>query len=455
MPILRLSVFVVLFLFTFGSGVFGQQPEIIDQVVAKVGGEIILLSDIESQFALMKSEQGSLPEEARCLILDNLMTQKLLLNQARIDSIEVGDEEVEGQLNARIDRILRLMNNDVSQFEAYYGRTITEVKSQLREDLKDQMLTERMQGSIMQQATITPREVRQFFAQIPEDSLPYFDSEVEIREIVMFPEVNATERQKAYDKLAELRQSITEGGESFAELATKYSDDPGSARNGGDLGWASRGDYVQEFEATAYNLEIGEVSEIIETEYGFHFMELLERRGNTIRLRHILLKPDITQADLDLTILKLDSVRRLIADDSLSFSDAVKEYSSEDRQSYNNDGRVVNPKSGDTFFEIADLEPEVYFAIEDLEVGEMTEPIAIRTQMGERAFQLVKVESLTNPHKASLDADYSKIRNAALEEKRARITSDWVENKIKSTFVEVTPSYRQCPMMEVWMEATR
>ncbi|MGA1582076.1 MAG: peptidylprolyl isomerase, partial [Saprospiraceae bacterium] len=233
MPILRLSVFVVLFLFTFGSGVFGQQPEIIDQVVAKVGGEIILLSDIESQFALMKSEQGSLPEEARCLILDNLMTQKLLLNQARIDSIEVGDEEVEGQLNARIDRILRLMNNDVSQFEAYYGRTITEVKSQLREDLKDQMLTERMQGSIMQQATITPREVRQFFAQIPEDSLPYFDSEVEIREIVMFPEVNATERQKAYDKLAELRQSITEGGESFAELATKYSDDPGSARNGG------------------------------------------------------------------------------------------------------------------------------------------------------------------------------------------------------------------------------
>lgn len=455
MPILRLSVFVVLFLFTFGSGVFGQQPEIIDQVVAKVGGEIILLSDIESQFALMKSEQGSLPEEARCLILDNLMTQKLLLNQARIDSIEVGDEEVEGQLNARIDRILRLMNNDVSQFEAYYGRTITEVKSQLREDLKDQMLTERMQGSIMQQATITPREVRQFFAQIPEDSLPYFDSEVEIREIVMFPEVNATERQKAYDKLAELRQSITEGGESFAELATKYSDDPGSARNGGDLGWASRGDYVQEFEATAYNLEIGEVSEIIETEYGFHFMELLERRGNTIRLRHILLKPDITQADLDLTILKLDSVRRLIADDSLSFSDAVKEYSSEDRQSYNNDGRVVNPKSGDTFFEIADLEPEVYFAIEDLEVGEMTKPIAIRTQMGERAFQLVKVESLTNPHKASLDADYSKIRNAALEEKRARITSDWVENKIKSTFVEVTPSYRQCPMMEVWMEATR
>jgi len=455
MPILRLSVFVVLFLFTFGSGVFGQQPEIIDQVVAKVGGEIILLSDIESQFALMKSEQGSLPEEARCLILDNLMTQKLLLNQARIDSIEVGDEEVEGQLNARIDRILRLMNNDVSQFEAYYGRTITEVKSQLREDLKDQMLTERMQGSIMQQATITPREVRQFFAQIPEDSLPYFDSEVEIREIVMFPQVNATERQKAYDKLAELRQSITEGGESFAELATKYSDDPGSARNGGDLGWASRGDYVQEFEATAYNLEIGEVSEIIETEYGFHFMELLERRGNTIRLRHILLKPDITQADLDLTVLKLDSVRRLIADDSLSFSDAVKEYSSEDRQSYNNDGRVVNPKRGDTFFEIADLEPEVYFAIEDLEVGEMTEPIAIRTQMGERAFQLVKVESLTNPHKASLDADYSKIRNAALEEKRARITSDWVENKIKSTFVEVTPSYRQCPMMEVWMEATR
>ena len=433
----------------------GQQSEIIDQVVAKVGGEIILLSDLESQFALMESEQGPMPEEARCYILDNIMTQKLMLNQARIDSVEVGDEEVEVQLNARIDRILRLMNNDVSQFEAYYGRTVTEVKSQLREDLKDQMLTERMQGTVMQQATITPREVRQFFSQIPRDSLPYFDSEVEIREIVLFPEVNATERQRALDRLVDLRQRITDGGESFAELATKYSDDPGSARNGGDLGWASRGDYVQEFEATAYNLEPGEISEIIETEYGFHFMELLERRGNTIRLRHILIKPEITQADLDLTERRLDSIRQLILSDSISFSDAVKRYSNEDRQSYNNDGRVVNPKSGDTFFEIADLEPEVYFAIEDLNVGDLTEPIPMRTQMGERAFQLVRVESLTNPHKASLDADYSKIRNAALEEKRARITSEWVESKIRSTFVEVSPAYLDCPSMSMWLEKSR
>lgn len=432
----------------------GQQSEIIDQVVAKVGGEIILLSDLESQFALLQSEQGPMPEQTRCLILDNLMTQKLMLNQARIDSIEVGDEEVEVQLNARIDRILRLMNNDISQFEAYYGRTVNEVKSQLREDLKDQMLTERMQGNVMQQASITPREVRQFFDQIPNDSLPYFDSEVEIREIVMFPEVNALERQKALDQLTDLRQRIT-SGEQFAELATKYSDDPGSARNGGDLGWASRGDYVQEFEATAYNLEPGELSEIIETEYGFHIMELLERRGNTIHLRHILIKPEITQADLDLTESRLDSIRQLILSDSISFSDAVKRHSSEDRQSYNNDGRVVNPKSGDTFFEIADLEPEVYFAIEDLEVGGLTVPIPIRTQLGERAYQLVKVESLTNPHKASLDSDYSKIRNAALEEKRARITSEWVESKIRSTFVEVSPTYKQCPSMMMWLDFSR
>lgn len=455
MPFFKHLIPLFLLMALFSPCGLSQDLEIIDQVVAKVGGEIILLSDVESQYALMQSEQGPLPEEAKCLILDNLMTQKLLLNQAKIDSVVVADEEVEAQLNARIDRILKLMNNDVSQFEAYYGRTVAEVKAQLREDLKDQIMTERMQSQLMQRATITPKEVRRFFDKIPEDSLPYFDSEVEVREIVMFPEVNAGERQKAIDKLTELRTRIVEGGEDFGELATKFSDDPGSARTGGDLGWASRGDYVQEFEATAYNLEAGEISEIIETEYGFHFMQLLERRGNNIRLRHILLKPNITEADQERTRKKLDSIRQLILADSITFSDAVKRYSSEDRQSYNNDGRVVNPKSGDTFFQIADLEPEVYFAIEDLEPGDLTEPIEIRTPRGEKAFQLVMLQSLTDPHRASLETDYSKIRNAALEEKRARLTGEWVEEKIRSTFVKVAPLFRDCPSMDMWVEKSR
>ena len=423
------------------------QKEIIDDIIAKVGGEVILLSEIEEQYALTAAQQGTITEDAKCVILDNLLSQKLIINQAKLDSILVSEEEVEGQLDARIDRILAYMNNDVSQFEAYYGQSISEVKSEFREDLKSQLLAERMQATILGSVNITPKEVKEFFESIPVDSLPYFNSEVEIGEIIYKPQVNKKEKKRARDKAKELRDKIV-AGENFEELAAIHSDDLGSGKNGGNLGWAKRNAYVPEFEAAAYKLEKGELSGIVETEYGYHIMELIERRGNTINLRHILVKPEITEEDLVLAEQVLDSVRHLVSIDTLNFGKAVTKFSDKNQQSFNNSGNVVNPATGNTFFEIGDLDPDVYFAIDSLEINEITKPIGFLSPTGEKMFKIVRLLSRSEPHKANLSSDYSRIQKAALESKKNVYISSWVEEKVSSTYIEIDDFYDACGMIK-------
>jgi len=433
-----------------GSVAPGQaQQMVVDKVVAVVGGELILLSEVEEQYALNKAQGGNLSEDARCRIVDNLLTTKLILNQAKLDSIEVTDAEVEEQLNARIDRILEFMNGDVSQFEDYYGQTINEVKKQFREDLLNQLLVERMRGQILQGVKVTPSEVRDFFQSIPKDSLPYFNAEVEIREVVYAPEVNAEERQRAIEQLEEIRARVVEGEAEFTAMAQKYSDD-GSARVGGDLGWAKRGRYVPEFEAAAYKLDPMEVSPIIETQFGFHIIQMLERRGNSIRVRHILIRPEITEEDLAIAESTLDSVRGQILDGALSFSQAVKEYSFEETQSYTNDGRVVNPATGNTFFEIGDLDPDIYFAIDTVEVGGITAPFEFRSPTGETMFRIVQLQSRTAPHKADLELDYNRIMEAAKESKKNDYVNQWIDTRVQRTYIHVDPMYASCPNLAKW-----
>lgn len=436
-------------LLSLSSGLFAQS-EIIDKIIAAVGGELVLLSELEEQYSLIAAQQGGLPPEARCYILDNIMGQKLLVNQAKLDSVLISDEEVEAQLDARIEQILAYMNNDYRQFEEYYGQTVNQVKDQFRVDLRDQLLAERMQGTVMSSITVTPSEVKAFFESIPKDSLPYFDSEVEVRELVYEPKINAEERQKAQDKIHNLRKRIVEDNEDFAKLAERFSDDFGSARIGGDLGWAKRGKFVPEFEATAYNLEIGEISEVVESPFGYHIIQLLERRGNSIHTRHILVTPEITPADIKLARAFLDSLRNLIATDSLPFSVALKRHGFEDVQSYHNDGRMVNPATGNTFFEIKDLDPDIYFAIDTLKVGQISKAFPFKSFKGETLFRIVELQSQTPPHKASLELDYSKIQAAAVEEKKSRFINDWIIQRIDATYIYIDPRFDECPVLDKW-----
>jgi peptidyl-prolyl cis-trans isomerase SurA len=442
--------FIVLLLCLNISTFTFAQRQIIDQVIANVGSEFIQLSEIEEQFSLISAQQGGLPPEARCQILDQIMGQKLLLNQSRLDSIEVSDGEVESQLNARIERILSYMQGDLRQFESYYGQTVNEVKDEFREDLRNQILTDRMRSNIVAGITVTPSEVKAFFHEIPKDSLPYFNSEVEVGEIAIFPEVNDEQRSLAIKQLEDIKQRI-ENGEDFADLARKFSNDPGSGRAGGDLGWTTRGKFVPEFEAEAYTLEINELSDIVESEFGFHLIQLQGRRGNSINTRHILIKPLITENDLALARKKLDSIRQLIVSDSISFSRAVKRFGSDKVQSYNNDGRMTNPLSGNTFFEVGDLDPDIYFTIDTMKVGAISNTFEFTNPYGEIGYRIVQLQSQTAPHKASLELDYSKIQQAAIEAKKNDYINQWISERVDATFIQVNELYRRCPVIEKWI----
>jgi len=433
----------------FCNNAFSQEREVIDKVVGVVGNELILLSDLEEQYNYISEQQGVLPENFRCNIMDNLLANGLLLSRAKLDSIPVTDEEVETQLTARFDQILNLMNGDPEQFQAYYGQTIPQMREKMRNELKNQMLVERMRESIISAITVTPAEVRAFFEQVPVDSLPYFNSEVELAEIVYKPKVNDVEKEKARTKLEEIKTRIEEG-EDFAELAKLYSDDLGSGRAGGDLGWAKRGSYVQEFEAAAYNLEKDEMSALVESTFGFHLIQMLERRGNNIHLRHILVKPEITDEDLKLADEELAKVRDLIVTDSITFSQGVKKYSDEDQQSYTNDGNLVNNATGNTFYEIGDLDPEIYFTIDTMEVGDVSSPFAFRSGPNETSYRIVFLKSRTKPHKASLETDYTKIKMAAIEQKKSTELNNWVKETVGETYIQVDNRYDFCPLIQQW-----
>ena len=443
----ELSLVCLIFIcFSFGL----KAQKLVDKVIAQVGSEYILLSDVEKQFSYLQETDGSITDEERCSILEGLMAQKIMVDQAKLDSIIVLDVEVEQQLDYRVESILRQMNNDTEFFEEYYGQTIPEVKSWMRLDMKEMLLAERMRGSLFEGITITPSETRDFFYAIPSDSLPYFNAEVEVAEIVLVPQVNEVEKAKSYEAALAVHKELTLNNGDFAALAKKYSADPGSKRLGGDLGWQSRGTFVPEFDAVAYTLKKGELSEPFESPFGFHIVELIDRRGNSVHTRHILFKPELTFDDIQKTKVELERIREEIVSDSISFQKAIKKYASKEEESYNNNGRLTNPKDGTTFFETADLPPDIYFEIEGIEIDEITQPIEYQSPRGETQFRIIKLLSRTRPHKADLEQDYAKIQFYAKENKKNEYFGKWVQEKASKKYVQLDNRFSACPNLQTW-----
>ena len=447
---IKLNFILPLTILTFlvSATVIAQDTIILDKIIAKVGGEVIFHSDVEEQMAMMRERKGNPGKTEQCVIIESLMAKAMLVHYAKIDSVEVTDDEVESEIDARMNQILAYMNNDRKMFQEVYGQTVSEMREQVKEDMNRKLLGDKMQSEIMKSVEVTPSEVIEFFNRIPKDSLPYFNAEVELAEIVMFPKINDEERQKALDKITMIKEQL-KGGADFADLARKYSDD-GSAREGGDLGWTTRGSFVPEFEATAFQLEVLQTSEVIETEFGYHIIQLLERRGNSIHTRHILVRPRITDADLQKTKDLLDSVRNLVVWDSISFPDAVHKYGDKRAQSYSNNGRMINPKNNNTFFETADVDSEIFFSIDTLDQWEISPPIEYRTPLGDYSYKIVQLQGRTPPHQASLKQDYSRIQDAARESKRNQVFSDWIDKHIPTTYIMLDPQYRDCANIDRW-----
>ncbi|MBK8519173.1 MAG: peptidylprolyl isomerase [Saprospiraceae bacterium] len=442
---MKIFIRLILFqLFFTSSFKLISQPILVDKVIARVGSEYILLSEVEEEFAYAKSKDPGIDDNMKCIIINNMISQKLVIYHAKIDSIELTDEEVETQLDYRFESILRQMNGDESFFEEYYGATIAEMKERFRDDQKHKILAEKMQYKLISEVEITPREVEKFFYSIPNDSLPYFKSEMEISEIVLVPKVNDVEKKKALAKITDLRNKVLAGTLTFSEAASKNSQDPGSAIKGGDLGFAKRGSYVPEFEATVFSLAKDEISEIIETEFGFHFIQLTERRGNTVRASHVLIKPEITKDDLDKAKAMLDSVRTEIVHDSLTFETAVRKYSMKNLPSYSNSGRVKNQNTNNTFFAADDLDPDTYFAIFELKPGDLSKPLEIQLPDGQKAFRLIKLNTISKPHKANLKEDFDKISGFAKESKKNEYFQKWLDKKRLETYISIDPMFKNC-----------
>lgn len=437
----------LLFLSAYTAGFAQPSGQVIDQVVAVVGSYKVLQSDVENQFYQYKSQGVDAAALSRCQVFEDLMFEKLLLNQAVIDSVEVSDEQVESEMDRRL-AMLEQQIGSIQKLEEFYGESIVEIKEEMRTSMKNQLTAQRMQGEIMGEVTVTPSEVRRFFKDIPRDSLPLINSEVEVAQIVRFPEVREEAKTAAMDELRNIKERIANGSK-FSTMAILYSEDPGSSKNGGLYEGVKRGQFVKEFEGVAFALQPGEVSDVFETMFGYHICQLVAKRGQEIDVRHILMVPKISPQDLEEAQYFLDSLKVIIADGILTFEEAAQEYSG-DKDTKNNGGLMVNPATADTKFEISELDRSVYFTIEDINVGEIAGPILYQTPNGKQGFRLVRLISRSEPHRANLKDDYQRLQNMATQKKQSDITKEWVEDRLNDTYVRVMSSYLECSFEYNW-----
>ena len=454
----RNLIIIALMLLALPMMAQNRQSQVIDKVVAVVGKNIILQSDIENQYIQyrMQGMTEGTGKEVRARILEDLLLQKLMLNQAEMDSITVTDEQVEAELNRRIQWFIARIGSQ-EKMEAQFGKSMSEIKDEVRQASKDNMLQEQVQAKIMENVVVTPKEVKEFYRDIPRDSLPMIDSDYELVQIVKRPPVSIDEKLMVKDRLYQIRKRILDGESSFATMAVLYSEDPGSSRQGGELGFAGKGVYATEFENVAFNLRDGEISDVVETEFGFHIIQLIERRGETINCRHILLTAKVPVEALEKAQNELDSVAQLVRNGDMTFEEACKKYSDDD--SKNNGGYLTNMGTGGNWLSMKDLQeleqsyPEyknLAFVINRLEVGEISDPLPMTTNDNKDAFRLIMIKRKTEPHQANLKDDYNLIQNWAMSQKRQEALGKWVSEKAAKAYIRLDDTFKDYDFYYDW-----
>lgn len=448
---MRISLTLSLCLFLFSV----SAQKVVDKVVGVVGDKIVLLSDVEAQYLQYVEQYGAnTPENLRCELLDQAMTQKLMLAQAILDSVEVSDEDVENELEKRV-RYFANITGGIAKLEEYYGKSIVEIKDEFRTEIKDQMLSSKEQQNIISNVKVNPSDVKKFFNEIPSDSLPYYDAEVQIGEIIFKPIVVPEVKQLSLDKITELRNRAVKG-ESFSTLASLYSEDPGSAENGGELGFVNRGELDVNFEAAAFALKVpGDISPVVESTFGYHIIQLLERRGDRINVRHILITPKTTSFDLVKALARSDTVYKKLTAGKISFTDAVNKYS-EDEESKNNGGMKVNGNSGNTFYTIPDLgddDKSLVFTIDSMKAGQFSKPELYKGSDGKAMYRIVYLKTESAAHKGNLKDDYDKFQAAALSQKQSDVFLAWMAEKIARSYIFIDPQFTDCESMTHWKKS--
>ncbi len=450
--LMQKKIFIIFYIsFFIGIGnIYSQEQNkgdiLIDEVVALVGDEMIMYSDIEAQYFQMKAQGLPTGKNLKCEIFEDLLFQKLLINQAELDSIVVNESQVESELERRMQYFISQIGSK-EKLEEYYDKSVVEIKEELRDVIKDQMVSEKMKNEITKDIKITPSEVRKYFNTLPEDSIPTVEAEMEIKHIVNKPPVTEEEIDFVKAKLKKTRRRILEG-ESFKTLAALYSEDPGSAKKGGELGFFSRGELYPEYEAVAFGLEKGEISPIVKTKAGYHIIQLIERRGEQINTRHILMKPKVSTMALVKAKKKLDSIGILIKNDTLSFSEAAKKFSDDDSKVKGGD--IINPATGNTKFKLSDIDPSMYYVVSKMDVGEISDPVLMETKEGNKAYRILYIKSLTKEHQADIDKDYSFIKELALQKKQQKAIEEWINQKKNNIYIDINENYKKCDFNYKW-----
>ena len=425
----------------------------LDKVAAVVGSSIILQSEIELQYSQYLAQGNPPNPDVKCSILQGLLSQKILGQQAIIDSVSVTDDDIDSEIERRL-RVMTGRAGGQDRLEEFLGRSLIQYKDEIRPDIKEMLVAQKMQAKITENVAVTPLEIKRYFEAIPKDSLPFFNTEVEIGEIVIFPKLTKEEKESFHDKAEALRLRI-KGGEDFSTLAKLYSQDPGSAREGGDLGFMDRTSLVKEFAATAFKLKDGELSKVIETEFGFHVLQLIERRGEQVNVRHILIKTEPTPASLERAKAHADSIYTQVIEKKIDFGAAASLYSDNNDTKYNG-GMMLNAEnvqSRTTFIPTDKLDPQVFLTVDTMEVGSISKPALFTQPDGKKGYRFLSLKSKTGPHQASLELDYPKIKEVAFEDKNNRTISEWFEKRRKISYIKIDAEFQTCPELSGWTTA--
>lgn len=440
---MNIRVIALLALAFSGSLVALAQDNVIDEVVWVVGDDAILKSEVEEARLNAIYERRQFDRDPYCVIPEEIAVQKLFLHQAALDSIEVSESEVIQQVDYMTNVYITNLGSR-EKMEEYFNKTSSQIRETLRDNARDGLRVQKMQQKLVGEIKVTPAEVRRYFKDLPQDSIPYIPTQVEVQIITQQPKIPLEEIEDVKRRLREYTERIN-NGESFAMLARMYSEDRGSALNGGELPFYGRGQLDPAFANVAFNLQDpNKVSKIVESEFGFHIIQLMEKRGERIKVRHILLKPHIPQTALDAANARLDSIADDIRNNKFSFEDAAS-ILSHDKDTRNNHGLLPNPNNNTSKFEMQELPPEIAKVVDQMKVGEISEAFTMIPQKtGKEECVIVKLKSRTNGHKATISEDYQSLKAIVLEKRRDEVLDKWIREKQKHTYVRINENWRNC-----------
>lgn len=425
----------------------GAQDNVIDEVVWVVGDEAILKSDVENERLNAQYENRRFNGDPYCVIPEELAVQKLFLHQAELDSVIVSDEEVLQGVETRLSWLQDQIGSR-EKMEEYYNMTYTQIREMLRDNVRDVETVKAMQRKIIGDIKLTPAEVRNYFNRLPQDSIPFVPTQVEVQIITQEPKITDEEIERVKKQLREFTERVNKGETSFSTLARFYSEDPGSARNGGEYGFTGRGQLTPEFANVVFNLtDPKKISKVFETEYGYHIAQLIERRGDRVSYRHILIKPKVDEKEVEVALNRLDSIANDIRKGKFSFDEAAT-WISQDKDTRNNHGLLANPQSSTSRFEMDALaglvSQELAKVVADMQIGEVSKPFSMINAKGKEVCAIVKLKNRIDGHKATIAEDYQRLKAIVTDKRGEEKIQKWILEKQKGIYVRISPNWRKC-----------